>query len=117
MSSETRTTPGPWACWDMDEFGWHVFAVRFGTRDQGQDCRLSVAAVRPGRSHIEPADNYYEQVANAHLIAAAPVMREALVQAEACMSIVTPRSDKAEYLRILGVVRAALAAADGSTER
>jgi hypothetical protein len=37
-------------------------------------------------------------------------MRDALAQAEACMSIVEPRSDKAEYLRILGVVRAALAA-------
>jgi hypothetical protein len=33
---------------------------------------------------------------------------EALTQAEAVMSIVEPRSDKAEYLRILGVVRAAL---------
>ena len=35
--------------------------------------------------------------------------REALAQAEACMTIVEPRSDKAEYLRILGVMRAVLA--------
>lgn len=35
-------------------------------------------------------------------------LREALDAAEACMSIVEPRSDKAEYLRTLGVVRAAL---------
>ena len=35
---------------------------------------------------------------------------DALIQAEACMSIVVPRSDMAEYRRILGVVRAALAA-------
>jgi Lar family restriction alleviation protein len=41
--------------------------------------------------------------------------RDALTQAEACMSIVEPRSDKAEYLRILGVVRAALASAAGGT--
>jgi hypothetical protein len=34
---------------------------------------------------------------------------KALDEVEACMSIVEPRSDKAEYLRILGVVRAALA--------
>lgn len=34
--------------------------------------------------------------------------RAALDEAEACMSIVEPRSDKAEYVRILGVVRAAL---------
>lgn len=35
-------------------------------------------------------------------------LRKALDEAEACMSIVEPRSDKAEYLRILGVVRDAL---------
>ena len=35
-------------------------------------------------------------------------LRGALDQAEAVLSIVEPRSDKAEYLRILGVVRAAL---------
>lgn len=35
---------------------------------------------------------------------------EALNQAEAVFSIVEPRSDKAEYLRVLGVVRAALKA-------
>ena len=51
-----------------------------------------------------------ETQANARLIAAAPTMLDALHQAEACMSIVEPRSDKAEYLRILGVVRAAIAA-------
>lgn len=38
---------------------------------------------------------------------------DALRQAEACMSIVEPRSDKAEYLRILGVVRKAIARAEG----
>lgn len=36
---------------------------------------------------------------------------EALEQAEACMSIVEPRSGKAEYLRILDVVRSALSRA------
>src|SRR6185312_14268106 len=35
-------------------------------------------------------------------------LKEALDQAEAVLSIVEPRSDKAEYLRVLGVVRAAL---------
>ena len=34
--------------------------------------------------------------------------RTALEEAEACMSIVEPRSDKAEYIRILGVVRDAI---------
>jgi hypothetical protein len=39
---------------------------------------------------------------------------EALVQAETCMTIVEPRSDKAEYLRILGVVRDALSGKEKS---
>jgi len=51
--------------------------------------------------------------ANARLIAAAPDMLSALIEAEACMSIVEPRSDKAEYLRILDVVRAAIGRARG----
>lgn len=38
-------------------------------------------------------------------------MRDALEQTEACMSIVEPRSDAAEYRRILGVIRAALSPA------
>ncbi len=43
------------------------------------------------------------------------VIKAALTQAEACMSIVEPRSDKAEYLRILGVVRDALACTSKTT--
>ncbi|MGU3286420.1 hypothetical protein [Methylobacterium mesophilicum] len=42
-------------------------------------------------------------------LARAERAEKALDEVEACMSIVEPRSDKAEYLRILGVVRAALA--------
>ena len=41
------------------------------------------------------------------------MMLAAMEQAEAIMSIVEPRSDKAEYLRILGVVREAIAVAKG----
>jgi len=66
----------------MDEFNWHVFADRFGTRAVGQDCRKSIAAVRWGRSHPEGehvpmrrdpgrAANYFEMQANAEFIAAA----------------------------------------------
>ena len=50
----------------------------------------------------------YALAARAQVEAECEKMRAALNQAEACMSIVEPRSDKAEYLRILGVVRAAL---------
>lgn len=60
------------------------------------------------RTAVEAASGHYS---NHQPATASPMMVEALRQAEACMSIVEPRSDKAEYLRILGVVRAALAAA------
>jgi len=75
-------TPGPWDCWDMDEFGWHVFATKFGDRKQGQNYRLSVAAVRYGRSHSDKAANYYECVANARLIAAAPDLLAAILNSD-----------------------------------
>lgn len=51
---------------------------------------------------------------DARLVAAAPTMLAALVYAEAVLSIVEPRSDKAEYLRCLEQVRSALAKAKGS---
>lgn len=62
---------------------------------------------RMGRDACCDGRNYYhgKQVAAearcAELVAA-------LEQAEACMAIIQPRSDTAEYLRILGVVRATL---------
>ncbi len=57
------------------------------------------------------AEEMAELRANAVLISAAPDMLDALVEAEACMSIVEPRSDTAEYLRVLGAVRNAIAKA------
>lgn len=68
------------------------------------------------RHHPNPADYRYWEgryrdekeratTAEAH----AKKLAEALDEAEACMSIVEPRSDKAEYLRILGVIRTTLA--------
>lgn len=48
---------------------------------------------------------------------AAGAMYEALFEAEACVSIVQPRSDTAEYRRILDAARAALAKAKPCTPR
>lgn len=57
----------------------------------------------------EVANDWKDALARiASLTAQLKSAREALTQAESCMSIVQPRSDTAEYLRILGVVRAAL---------
>lgn len=50
---------------------------------------------------------------DAHLVAAAPDLLDACIQAEAVLSIVEPRSDKAEYLRVLGTLRIALSKARG----
>jgi hypothetical protein len=61
-----------------------------------------------GRPIAEIWHNGHDPVANGAIVAASPEMAEALRQAEACMSIVAPRSSAAEYRRILGVVRSAL---------
>ena len=69
-------TEGPWDCWDMDEFDYHVFEARRGL---SQDCRKSLMAVRWGRSHPEGpnvprqrdpgrAANFNEMAANAELV-------------------------------------------------
>jgi len=76
--SEMKHTEGPWDFWDMDEYGFHVFADKWGDRTKGQDCRLSIAAIRYGRSHDEAHENYFEAEANARLISAAPDMYQAL---------------------------------------
>ncbi len=54
-----------------------------------------------------------EVEANARLIAAAPVLLQVLREVESIMSIVEPRSDKAEYLTGVARVRAAIAKATG----
>ena len=69
---EPGITKEEWDWWDMDEFGFHVFALKFGSREKGQDCKISLAAVRYGRSHHETSDNFYEGQANARFIAASP---------------------------------------------
>lgn len=92
---ETKFTPGPWEHHDyravkkVDNFFGNVIAWTANN-----------AKTRTP-----------EALANARLIAAAPEMYEALKEAEACMSIVEPRSDAKEYSRILDVVRAALSKA------
>ena len=55
------------------------------------------------------------QVANARLIVAAPDLVGALDHVEAVLSIVEPRSHKAEYLTLLEEARAVLARVRGET--
>ena len=57
------------------------------------------------------------QEANARLIAASPDLLAAAIHAEAVLSIVEPRSNKAEYLETLSELRAAIAKATGEVAR
>jgi hypothetical protein len=115
-----KATPGEWDAWDMDEFGWHVFAVKFGTRAQGQDCRQSLAAVRLGRSHAGRRDNYLEQAANAQYIAAASPATIAALLAErdrlreALRDVYSALRD-AQIEQAQAMVRAALSAGEEGT--
>lgn len=95
--------------------GWHWVQCPEGTE---QACRWRGKSERwppywsgfdgppnDAREAYELGWRYLAPVAPPALVRA---LVEALEQAEACMSIVEPRSDKAEYLRILGVIRAVL---------
>ena len=110
-----KFTPGPWVI-ETETRGYEVCTMHgvgnhfTAEGDEKTWVYVRSARVIDGTWHW-PSDE--EQAANAHAISAVPDMYEALEQAEACMSIVEPRSDKAEYLRILDVVRAALTKAKG----
>lgn len=89
-------TPGPWYA-------------------QAQGGYINVrASIAVPIAEIWMRGNKPQQVADANLIAAAPNLLDACTQAEAAMSIVEPRADKGEYLRILGVLRSAVARAKGA---
>lgn len=101
----------------MDEFGWHVFCVRYRSRKVGHDCRESIAAVRSGRSHVKAEDNYFEGVANARLIAAAPELLAACKAFNAAYEC----EDSDEYSGLINLANklmvAAIAKAEGSALR
>lgn len=73
-------------------------------------CQIFEAKRTYMRVAFLPSDHaeYASSKANGRLIAAAPELVSALEDAEAVMSIVEPRSDKSEYIRVLGVIRSAL---------
>jgi len=60
------------------------------------------------KSAIDAAEAIRRQAEVRNLIAAAPDLFEALDACEAAMSIVEPRSNKAQYLEVLEQARAAL---------
>lgn len=90
--------------------GLAVVAKKY--EQNGRSCQ-EVVLTDAGRVLLSaaPLTTSDDKASSSVAAAVAAMMRDALVQAEACMSIVEPRSDKAEYLRILGVVRTALSAA------
>ena len=106
------TTPGPWR-WNMNDDG---SATLYG----GDSQRPYVIAdfwrnaLRLNKQNARRnSDLKAEQIANLDLCAAAPDLLAAAIHAEAVLSIVEPRSNKAEYLETLGEFRAAIAKATG----
>ena len=96
MRGQSMHTPGPWRA-----------------RQQGNHWRVvAESAAQPNAGLlIAKMSNERRPEVNAALIAAAPDLLEALETVEAVLSIVEPRSDKAEYLAALNKTRAAIAKA------
>jgi hypothetical protein len=95
-------TPGPWT----------VAAPHMGFSEIRGPVGELVFGLAAGSDDEKRSDDVCN--ANARLIAAAPDMLDALDHVEAVLSIVEPRSDKAEYLNCLEQVRAAIAKAQGT---
>lgn len=96
--SATKFTPGPW----VTHKGHSVVGISAADRD---------IADTSSKAYYQAFDE--EDLANAHLIAAAPDLYAALYACETVMMMVEPRSDKAEYLGALNAAKAALAKARG----
>ena len=104
MSTETKFTPGPWRA-SLDDFG------DYAIQPAGQE--LAVAAVVNGdaRGLLGEAS---EHAANAHLIAAAPEMYEALQAIDwSAVLLWRDRGDEVVSEEAIKAVRAALAKAEG----
>jgi len=80
--TETTHTPGPWKVWgkDTEKHGWREIVVGDYTGDN------PVAITSPFNPDLPSAVK--EAEANARLIAAAPVMRDALVEARKALNTV-----------------------------
>lgn len=113
--AEPGFTAGPWSTphFAMPGAGCQCGYV-FGGDRMGAIATVHYAGQYAAQSEF-PDDNapVDEATANAHLIAAAPTMYAALLEAESVMMLVEPRSNKAEYLAALGKVSAALRKARG----
>lgn len=96
MTAETKHTPGPWFV-DLSAWPWGEVEIRTDARPQSG---LLIATVHPQQ----------DTGANAHLIAAAPAMLEALERIESFAADVHPDSYRA-FVR--HTCRAAIARARG----
>jgi hypothetical protein len=98
-------TPGPW---NREAFGiWH-------TNEKGENRRVACAEIDRGEGPYKPS-NEAEVVANARLIAAAPELLAACIEAEeaACIAAIHQHPDTAEILPWVKRIRAAIAKATG----
>lgn len=104
-------TPGPWCeRWDYKKLARDTGSLIAHACGPQHSCKG--VAVDGDQEILQPDKKTMERVfADARLIAASPDMLAALVHVEAIMSIVPPRTAKAEYLAALDHVREAIAKA------
>lgn len=101
MTKELAHTPRPW--FTGEPVGMQKPRIYGGTRPK------LIAEV--GNAETGP-EAWEEHEANARLMAASLEMLEALKNAEAVMTIVEPRSNKATYLECLSMLRKAISKAE-----
>ncbi len=114
---ESKHTPGPWVLSTLTQ-GYEVCTI-YGVSPQPTEdrCGQSWIYIRPETMFINGEWHWpdgEEQLANASLIAAAPELLEALIQAEQCVDELCRGQDPANQCWVvLGEVRAAIAKATG----
>lgn len=112
MKTETKHTPGPWCVWDSQQ-GHGPTVIQGAAPDYSQPFR-GVAITAP---YLAPA--FGEQLANAHLIAAAPRLLEALQECAIALHKAQrygPPEHQANILCALESAQAAIAATEGRGE-
>lgn len=99
VSNEAKHTPGPW---------------RVHHDEDDEECWVELDDNEPGHAIVAVVEEQDESVANAHLIAAAPDLLEALKAAKQFLSIDISRGPASNgWVNTVDMVNAAIAKAEG----